>query len=496
MSVAAALGLFAACTKTQGPNGALGAGPQPPAALKAEGPELQTQKTSWGMPVSVHPALPSEPLFSLHLLLPAGSASEAPGATGAAMVAAELLGRAGVESMDGVRGSGAAMDADGVGLLAATWAVDLHVTAGLDYLWLEASGASAFAADAVQLLCGVAFRPWVDSAAWGGALDAVMSAADERMMGSAALVDEVLLARIASGALARPALPSIEELETLEPAAVAQLLERAASPQHAYLLVGTSLPLETIAVAAEQCRPSLRFPPLPPPEPAPLPQVPKAPRLWVVTPDSPSAYVRVGGPAPARNTVASATLQVALNGLANGFSSRLVTDLRTNRGLVYGVDAVVGGNRHQGYWSVGTSTRPAHVQEVAQSLEAAVDGLFKQGMDAPTWQRLSRSAALGFFQGTEDLQERSRRIADGWTLGLAPGWSWTLPTQWWTMSSEKAWAHVASSLAPQTHVLVVAAPRAPWMEDPRAGFAILDAEDWPPLVEQAPQGPQQSLPGN
>ena len=63
---------------------------------------------------------------------------------------------------------------------------------------------------------------------------------------------------------------------------------------------------------------------------------------------------------------------MALNEMANGFSSTLVVDLRSTRGLVYGVDAVVGGTAQQGYWSVGTSTGPEHVKEVGQALEHAI----------------------------------------------------------------------------------------------------------------------------
>jgi len=143
--------------------------------------------------------------------------------------------------------------------------------------------------------------------------------------------------------------------------------------------------------------------------------------------------------------------------MANGFSSRLVQRLRTERGLVYGVEGGVVGGRHAGMWSVSSSTARSNAREVSDIMEKELDLLFAEGLPAPTWKKFARANALAFAYGREAATELLSVELDNFVLGLPPNGAWTTPQKLWRMDPQWAWRAVRPFFDPKQRVVVIAA---------------------------------------
>mgnify|MGYP000405312464 CR=1 FL=1 len=90
----------------------------------------------------------------------------------------------------------------------------------------------------------------------------------------------------------------------------------------------------------------------------------KARRVVVIDkPDLTQSQIRIGNIAAGRNTPDYFELTVANSVLGGGFTSRLMDEIRVNRGLSYGARSVLGQYRYGGYFGIYTYTKNATLRE-------------------------------------------------------------------------------------------------------------------------------------
>ncbi len=80
-------------------------------------------------------------------------------------------------------------------------------------------------------------------------------------------------------------------------------------------------------------------------------------------PDLTQSQIRIGNIAVGKNTPDYFELKVANSVLGGGFTSRLMDEIRVNRGLSYGARSVLGQYRHGGFFGVFTYTKNATLRE-------------------------------------------------------------------------------------------------------------------------------------
>ena len=80
-------------------------------------------------------------------------------------------------------------------------------------------------------------------------------------------------------------------------------------------------------------------------------------------PDLTQSQIRIGNIAVGKNSPDYFELKVANSALGVGFTSRLMDEIRVNRGLSYGARSVLGQYRHGGFFGVFTYTKNATLRE-------------------------------------------------------------------------------------------------------------------------------------
>lgn len=127
--------------------------------------------------------------------------------------------------------------------------------------------------------------------------------------------------------------------------------------------------------------------------PAPPPQVPSARRIVVVDqPELAQVRIAIAHEGIARTNpdrIAAGLMNLVLGG--GGFSSRLMTTLRADRGLTYSVDSGFAMHRHPGPFYVSTYTRSSELRQVIDLTLAEIERVRDE---PPTEQELRDAKAL------------------------------------------------------------------------------------------------------
>jgi zinc protease len=325
-----------------------------------------------GLQVYVYP-LREVPLFSARLVVSAGSAYDPPQHHGLAALTARLLAR-GTPGKNSPREEAERL---GAALVAASF---------VDEAVLRVDGLSRDRDALLNVLARAVASP---SFSEEEAKREAQKLADEDEL---SLEDPVELSTNAARAAlfaghpyAFPALGIAAEVRALHLSDVTAFHQAHYTPQGAALvIVGDVDPNEVIAMARGRFS-SWKERPAPAPLPAVAP-LPKGRRVLLV--DLPSMSADVVVAAPARGALSPEAAQVDLlnDGLGGGFTSKLLDELRVNRGLVYDVSSSFERHRAGGWFSVQTS-----VPE--ESARDAVDIILKT---------LANYRALG--PSREDLQ--------------------------------------------------------------------------------------------
>ena len=150
-----------------------------------------------------------------------------------------------------------------------------------------------------------------------------------------------------------------------------------------------------------------------------MPAAGRCPRRVVVVdkPDATQAQIRVAGVAIPRRSDDWFPSQVANAVLGGGFTSRLVEEIRVNRGLSYGVRSRFAAGRASGVFSLTSFTKNESAGELVSVAFAEMARFAEEG---PTAEEVSRAAAWlsGLFPlGLETHDQWADRIGDAWVLG-------------------------------------------------------------------------------
>lgn len=140
--------------------------------------------------------------------------------------------------------------------------------------------------------------------------------------------------------------------------------------------------------------------------------------LLVDKPDATQAQIRVAVPGLARPDPRYYAATVANTVVGGGFTSRLVDEVRVNRGLSYTVSTRVNALRSVGAISYTTFTRNASVREILDVSFGVLDGFIAEG---PTADELDKSKryVIGLYPGrVESLERLVEALASMRLVGL------------------------------------------------------------------------------
>jgi zinc protease len=142
------------------------------------------------------------------------------------------------------------------------------------------------------------------------------------------------------------------------------------------------------------------------PEVAPLAQ---AQTLSVPFPGAAQAQVWVGAPGIARNDPDFLALQLANHILGGGgFTSRLMREIREQRGLTYGVYSYILAGRHAGAFTVALQTRP---EQAALAVQLVHESLRRFTREGPTDDELA-AAKEALINGFALRLDSNRKVLD------------------------------------------------------------------------------------
>jgi zinc protease len=195
-----------------------------------------------------------------------------------------------------------------------------------------------------------------------------------------------------------PLTGSPETVATLDAEAAREFHARSLVPNDAILYVSGDVDASDILARARRAFGAM--PRATPPEPGPPPPTPAPPARRIVIVDRPDlaqTQITVAHEGIARtdyDRIPTSVMNSVVGG--SGFSSRLMTTLRSEEGLTYGVYSGYSLRRHKGPFFVSTSTR---VSEVRRALDLLLAELERGRADPPGEDELewARTLAVGRF---------------------------------------------------------------------------------------------------
>lgn len=125
--------------------------------------------------------------------------------------------------------------------------------------------------------------------------------------------------------------------------------------------------------------------------------------------DLTQAQVRCAEIACGRDTPDYPALQIANTILADGYTSRLVRDIRVAHGLTYGITSRFATFRHTGFFAISTSTQNRHLRQIIERTIAETSRLVEDGPEDAEVAR-AQAFVIGQYplglQAPEDLAEQ------------------------------------------------------------------------------------------
>jgi zinc protease len=382
LTVAAALGGVAAVA---------GCAPRPaweqPPPIPKEAPVVQQdQLTRSELDNGLHVLVLEDhrlPRVGLALTVRRGEAMVERGRAGLAAFTAEVM----------ERGAG---ERDALALAEAVDAIgaSLSVSAGWDSVKVTVSGLSRDLDALMEILTDVALRPRFDAAEAEKARSETLASLEK------AKDDPATLARWYTAVALFPehryGIPLSGEpatVERLDAAAARQFHERVFLPNDGVFSASGDVDTTDILARAERAFGSLQAGEVPSAGPAPPPETPTARKVIVVDrPDLVQARIVVAHEGIARTDperIAAATMNSVLGG--SGFSSRLMSSVRADAGLTYGVHSGFSMRREPSVFLVSTFTR---VPEVRTVVDLLLGELERMRAEPPNERELSEAKTL------------------------------------------------------------------------------------------------------
>jgi len=146
-------------------------------------------------------------------------------------------------------------------------------------------------------------------------------------------------------------------------------------------------------------------------------------RVFLVDkPDATQSQIRIAGPGLRRDSPSLVACILGNAVLGGGFSSRLVNEVRVNRGLSYGVSSRLSAREVGGMFCIRSFTR---VDQAAQLVQVCLDEVARLREEGPTEDELVRTRAFlrGSYQlGNETSEQLAATTAEALRYGLGEDW--------------------------------------------------------------------------
>lgn len=327
------------------------------------------------------------PRLEIGLLLRRGAEIEADGQAGAVSLLTDVM----------ERGAG---ERDALALARATEEIgaSLGIGAGMDSVSVEISGLSEDAATLFDLLADVSLRPRLERREVERARAETLAGFERSKDDPGSLLSKQLARTLYDGhRYGLPVAGAPESVATLDAAALRAL--------HEGLFVASNAIFYAVGdITREQAEASARvrfgdWRPGTPPAPGPPPPAPPSERRVVIVdrPDLGQAQLALAHEGIARTDdvrIAASLMNTILGG--GGFLSRLMSRVRADEGLAYGIGSGFSLRRHPGPFVISTSTRVAEAGRVVEIVLEEVDRLRREP-PSPDEVRQARSFSAGRF---------------------------------------------------------------------------------------------------
>lgn len=273
---------------------------------------------------------------------------------------------------------------------------ELNAHTSHDYVEFYAIVRAEWAHDVAALLADICGRPLLDPALLEGERDIVLQEiADNDDEPSSAADSRLSAALFAGHRLATPITGEADHVEALTHADVLAFRERRWSPAAGAVVLAGNLD----HIDRERLDELLLAIPARPVPPPPPPIVSFAPRIELEHHDGDVAHLRVAYDVPGLDLTDArerAVAEVLSQVLGGPMGSRLVEELREQRGLCYAIDGSIWGYPERSMLSVDASLQADRVAEAYELIDALVEGLRRDGPTDEEADRM-RAYAVGTF---------------------------------------------------------------------------------------------------
>jgi zinc protease len=185
--------------------------------------------------------------------------------------------------------------------------------------------------------------------------------------------------------------------------------------------------------------------------------------LIVDKPDATQAQLRLVGSGFRRDAPDFVAALLGNGVLGDGFSSRLVNEVRVNRGLTYGISSRFGALAVGGLFAVRSSTR---TEKAGELIEVVLEQIARLRADGPQEEELARVRTyLGgsFRLGTETPDQVGAQLAEIFRHNLGEDWLVRYPRMLEETPREAVMSALSAHL-PEEQFRVVAVGRAAVLE--------------------------------
>uniref|UniRef100_A0A832I4J7 Insulinase family protein n=1 Tax=Eiseniibacteriota bacterium TaxID=2212470 RepID=A0A832I4J7_UNCEI len=353
------------------------------------------------------------PLVDLRLVVPAGAAYDPPGREGLAGLTADLL-------TEGAGARDAAAFAEAIAFVGGSFAA----TAGPEALTLSCEVLARDASLGIELLRDAVVAPTFAPDAFerrrAEALGRIASERDDLW----ALADRAMLPFVyGAHPLGHATSGGEASVRALTRDDVVAFHARHVTPAGAVLVVVGAVEPRAMLAELERAFGAWKAPGAPPPAVPPLPRAGGARGVRLVAaPEATQAQIRLGCPGVPRGHPDEFAVRVANAILGDGFTSRLVNEIRVVRGLTYRIRSAFTMHRTAGAFVISTFTRNATLRDAVDEIRNVVRTLVQEGPTEAELEKAKRFLTGQFPLGLQAPDDLAAHIADVEFHGLDPAW--------------------------------------------------------------------------
>ena len=370
---------------------------------------IEQRQLANGLTVWVLPRADGPPKIHFELAVRGGLAADPAFQPGFSSMLASLL-KEGAGARDALR---IAQDLQSYG-------GDLQTDASVDGITLSMSGLASNAAKVITLLSEIALQPsFPDHEVELGKLNAVQAL-------KASEADPDYLARRAMGRLVFEGhpyariLPTEASILAITPAMLHAEHDRRFRPDQALLVITGRIAPDAAFRLAESVFGDWRAEGRAMDGTPPVPTQIAPGRMFVSRDDSVQSAIRIGRPAIAADSPDYFPLLMANAVLGGGFSSRLMQNLREDKGYTYGAGSAVGAERAGGAVVASASVRNDVTGAALAEFMREYAQLGSTAVPEGELEQTKRYLAGGFLLLNQQQAQVASTLADYWLVGLPP----------------------------------------------------------------------------